>query len=456
MIKFEEHDGLIFKMLDKPVPLTPDAEMPCLVRLIQDDSPMGMYNKKHRDTIYGIKLKCFLNPIIAVFIDNDNIVNAQSLEYYRYEIIGTLVTEGSKEWALYRLMQGEKVCHQKALSISYYKPTHYVKRKVRDNCTDDMSIEVWLDGADPTGWQIYEEPKPLLAEAKEGWIVTNRAGHTSTIKYVDNNNGVLKYAYEVSDGTTIYVKENGMFNLINHNSNYDIISTEPLAPEGTAEWAWQMWCLLRKEIMPKNTMLTERALDDKYPMITYIYGHDAAYWKDHKDEWLSLAASCKWELSKPDTCPTCNGTGKVEKPKHESENIIHGHVPADMHLKYFHLYEFKVGDWLEFIDVGGRTSQGKYLSNDCDYAIIVLDITCNMQCVVPTSKIIRKLSPTDVVIHIGCLSGTVRPVSTNGIHIWFHLIGNDDRIIATIRISSLDTQTRELVESLIKAMEEEK
>jgi hypothetical protein len=30
MIKFKEHDGLIFKMLDKPVPLTPDAEMPCL------------------------------------------------------------------------------------------------------------------------------------------------------------------------------------------------------------------------------------------------------------------------------------------------------------------------------------------------------------------------------------------------------------------------------------------
>jgi len=32
MIIFKEQDGLIFKMLDKPVPLTPDAEVPCLVR----------------------------------------------------------------------------------------------------------------------------------------------------------------------------------------------------------------------------------------------------------------------------------------------------------------------------------------------------------------------------------------------------------------------------------------
>ena len=41
MIKFEEHEGLLFRMLDKPVPLTPDAKMPCLVRMIQDDTMLG-------------------------------------------------------------------------------------------------------------------------------------------------------------------------------------------------------------------------------------------------------------------------------------------------------------------------------------------------------------------------------------------------------------------------------
>lgn len=42
---FEEHDDNLFRMLEEPVPLTPDAEMPCLVRLIQDNSPMGLRNK---------------------------------------------------------------------------------------------------------------------------------------------------------------------------------------------------------------------------------------------------------------------------------------------------------------------------------------------------------------------------------------------------------------------------
>ena len=76
-------------------------------------------------------------------------------------------------------------------------------------------------------------------------------------------------------------------------------------------------------------------------------------------------------------------------------------------------------------------------------------------CSVYPENIARKLSPSEVVIHVGCLSGTVRPVSTNGIHMWFHLIGVDDKTIATIRISCLDTPTRKLVESLLKAQEEE-
>jgi len=45
MIKFKVQDGMLFRMLEEPVPLTPDTEMPCLVRLIQDDSPMGLHNK---------------------------------------------------------------------------------------------------------------------------------------------------------------------------------------------------------------------------------------------------------------------------------------------------------------------------------------------------------------------------------------------------------------------------
>jgi hypothetical protein len=73
---------------------------------------------------------------------------------------------------------------------------------------------------------------------------------------------------------------------------------------------------------------------------------------------------------------------------------------------------------------------------------------------VPQLSIIHKLKPSEVVVEIGCLSGTVRPVSTNGTHIWFHLISAYDETIATIRISCLDTPTRSLVESLLKAQED--
>ena len=46
MINFKEHDGLLFKMLEEPVPLTDDAELPVLVRLIQDDTMLGKANKR--------------------------------------------------------------------------------------------------------------------------------------------------------------------------------------------------------------------------------------------------------------------------------------------------------------------------------------------------------------------------------------------------------------------------
>ena len=117
--------------------------------------------------------------------------------------------------------------------------------------------------------------------------------------------------------------------------------------------------------------------------------------------------------------------------------------------------QYKVGDWVEFIDVGGRKSQGKYLSNDCDHAIIVLDMTCNMQCVVPTRKIIRKISPFEVIVKIGCLSGTIKKSCDYAYFSMRHSSPEMDRNYSVIKFSALDTQTRELVESLLRAQEEE-
>jgi len=155
MIKFEEHDDNLFRMLEEPVPLTDDAELPVLVRLIQDDTMLGKANKNiyHPNTI-AKKIICSKLTDGGLFLGGNYA--------YRYEIIGTLVEEGSADWALYQMMQGEKVCHEKSQSIMYCEHAGYIRREVRYNCVDHMSVSVWLNGADNTGWQIYEEPKPTF------------------------------------------------------------------------------------------------------------------------------------------------------------------------------------------------------------------------------------------------------------------------------------------------------
>lgn len=121
--------------------------------------------------------------------------------------------------------------------------------------------------------------------------------------------------------------------------------------------------------------------------------------------------------------------------------------------------QFEVDDWVEFIDVGGRESQGKCLSNadDRHYAILVLD-TSNMRVVVPTTKIIRKLSHSEVVVRI-TISGTVRPAYNEDGTIddeQFQLLPNGswDGTEMFISFDALDNETRELVESLLKAQEQ--
>ena len=270
-MRFEKHNDMLFRMLEEPVPLTDDAELPVLVRLIQDDTMLGKANKRscHPDTL-AKKIICSSSKLTddGLFMDGNYT--------YRYEIIGTLVEEGSAEWALQMMKLGKCVCHVKAPSIKYHRPTHYVKRVVRENCTDDMSDAVWMEGADTTGWQLYE-PAP----------------------------------------------------------------------------------------------------------------------------------------------------------------------------------QYNVGDWVEFIDVGGRTSQGKYLSKAYDHAILVRDITYNMRCVVPTTKITRKLSPSEVIVKIGCLSGTIGKSCESACFLMWHSNPKMDFDYSIIRFSALDTQTREIVEGLIDAQKED-
>lgn len=93
MIKFKEQDGLIFKMLDEPVPLTKDAEVPCLVRFIMPFSER--FKGKHdgvaffcdaikKNPLYGNRLYAYETRRVGCIAEPREL-----------EIIGYPVADGS-------------------------------------------------------------------------------------------------------------------------------------------------------------------------------------------------------------------------------------------------------------------------------------------------------------------------------------------------------------------------
>ena len=323
MIKFKEHDGLIFRMLDEPVPLKEDDEN-VLVRFITH-GVIGEYVMKHWLDCNQPNVPIYIDDVdsdgdVTVWID-ENRNEHHCCPFPMFEVIGILVKEGSKEWALYQIRSGKKVVKEGDVELycsSFYKNRLFYLNGsgclVTQNAIGliDPCSEVEFLNLDKAGWQIYKEPNEEPQPTKEPIADCVNCKHVCT------------------------------------NSNID-------------------HC--------------------------YMY-----------------------------------------EPKPE--------------------LQYKVGDWVEWTDELGKTCQGQ-VAKISDVELFLYKLYDIRRLCVPRWKI-TKVAPSEVVIHIGCISGKVRPVSTNGIHIWFHLIGVDDKTIATIRISSLDTQTRELVESLIKGQEEEK
>ena len=279
MINFKEHDGMLFKMLEENeiVPLTDDAELPVLVRLIQDDTMLGKANKR----IYPPDK--LAQKIICSKLTGDGLYFAGNYTY-RYEIIGTLVEEGSKEWALYQMMQENKV-------------------RNRD----------WDGG-------LHE--KSLLYCQLIG----------ETIKH---NEGCSALDVCLSDWEAPYIKNTG----------------------------WQIY----------------------------------------------------------------------KEPKPESQ--------------------YKVGDWVECKDLAGVPAQCKVL--EISKHNVILECTTGHIWLLPHNNIIRKLSPSEIIVTIGCLSGTIAKSCDPNYFLMLHSRPATDCNHSMIRFSAIDKETRSLVESLLKAQEEE-
>ena len=115
---------------------------------------------------------------------------------------------------------------------------------------------------------------------------------------------------------------------------------------------------------------------------------------------------------------------------------------------------FKVRDWVEF-NPGNNPKQVEIVQIDGDklyYNTMYAGKTIKTH--IYASAITRKLDPSEVVVRIGCLSGTVAPGCSDTtimiVPIGYNGIGD----VAIIPVAMLDTPTRELVESLLKAQEE--
>jgi hypothetical protein len=115
--------------------------------------------------------------------------------------------------------------------------------------------------------------------------------------------------------------------------------------------------------------------------------------------------------------------------------------------------QYKVGDWVEY----RLDSQAFYgeISEIRDHAyylsVTTEDIPSDQARAIYLSNIVRKLDPSEVVIHIDCLSGTVRQCGDKEEEV-FALCTNHNA--AVIPFTMCDPATRSLVESILRAQEE--
>lgn len=172
-------------------------------------------------------------------------------------------------------------------------------------------------------------------------------------------------------------------------------------------------------------------------------------------------------------CKECSGTGKISDCDIEGMWIEEcknchgsGYICTDIADNLDDralLADAKVGDWVE-VNVNGERKQGKLVRfcsadfmQDNHYAFALHDCFGKWYGYHRVSSITRKLKPSEVIVKIGCLSGTViaNKSFTYSDRDCFWLTSEFDSLLcSTIALGMLDTTTRELVESLLKAQEE--
>lgn len=176
MTNFKEHDGLLFKMLEEPVPLRENDEN-VLVRFITH-GVIGEYVMEHWLDCNQKNVPIYVKGVdsdgdVIVWIDDVH----HCCPFPMFEIIGTFVKEGSADWALYQMMQGNKVRNRDWDGGLHEKSLLYCQLigetiKHNEGCSAlDVCLSDWeAPYIKNTGWQIYKEPKPESQYKVGDWV----------------------------------------------------------------------------------------------------------------------------------------------------------------------------------------------------------------------------------------------------------------------------------------------
>lgn len=216
MIKFDIINNQLCLMLEKPIPLTEDAKSPCVVGYIKDDSLAGRLNKSKAINIGTDYLD---TTFIANAIKNNPLYHNAKHAYDarnmciepidQLEILGYPVADNSAEWALYRMMQGDKVT-KRHLKHTYwhYDARPHLKCISEYNCGKlqiMVSPEIWIKTADREGWQIYAEPKPCAVCKGTGKVYscTKKSGKVGD----ETGSYALSFTYDAVDCPACKEKE---------------------------------------------------------------------------------------------------------------------------------------------------------------------------------------------------------------------------------------------------------
>jgi hypothetical protein len=305
-------------------------------------------------------------------------------------------------------MNAKKIAEKLREIASFYGPDDGCTNAIYDALTD-IANEL-----DPP------EPKPLLADARVGDLCKRHDGSFCQITdVIDGFPKLWKTAnleFHTSDGVYYPICTNA-------DNTSPIIATEPLAEEGSAEWAWQMAKLgIETRCYEGKIRVSKSGLIE----VCYngmAYAMPLTQSPDNKAYTIKKISQCSptgWQL--------------YEEPEPETQ--------------------YKVGDWVEHKESKEQATIRRIMS----YGSIEIEFAYSTESDIYQANDFhndfRKLSPSEVIVKIGCLEGTVAP-GCSDTTIMIVPIGYDGMgEVAIIPVAMLDPDTRELMESLLKAQEE--